>query len=84
MCAAVLRCSRSYHETFPYFNLAILHFLKNCLFAFQEILAASGSLFEVSLLKAGICCTALHRGAALSAMSYMNCKPSTRVYFSIF
>ncbi|KAG6435104.1 hypothetical protein SASPL_106755 [Salvia splendens] len=39
----------------------------------KEILAASGSLFEVSLPKAGISCTALHRGAALSAMSYMNC-----------
>ncbi|KAL8557412.1 hypothetical protein ACS0TY_004731 [Phlomoides rotata] len=39
----------------------------------KEVLAASGSLFEVSLQKAGICCTALHRGAALSAMSYMNC-----------
>ncbi|KAI3457764.1 hypothetical protein Pfo_014427 [Paulownia fortunei] len=39
----------------------------------KEVLAASGSLFEVSLQKAGICCTALHRGAALSAMSYMTC-----------
>ncbi|KAL6509129.1 hypothetical protein OROGR_022439 [Orobanche gracilis] len=37
----------------------------------KEVLAASGSLFELSLQKAGICCTALHRGAALSAMSYM-------------
>ncbi|KAK6155333.1 hypothetical protein DH2020_009581 [Rehmannia glutinosa] len=39
----------------------------------KEVLAASGSLFEASLQKAGICCTALHRGAALSAMSYMTC-----------
>ncbi|KAG8385034.1 hypothetical protein BUALT_Bualt04G0180900 [Buddleja alternifolia] len=39
----------------------------------KEVLAASGSLFELSLQKAGICCTALHRGAALSAMSYMTC-----------
>ncbi|KAL9162788.1 hypothetical protein ABFS82_06G000700 [Erythranthe guttata] len=39
----------------------------------KEVLAASGSLFQVSLQKAGICCTALHRGAALSAMSYMIC-----------
>ncbi|KAL0450852.1 UNVERIFIED_CONTAM: hypothetical protein Slati_1641600 [Sesamum latifolium] len=39
----------------------------------KEVLAASGSLFEVSLQKAGICSTALHRGAALSAMSYVTC-----------
>ncbi|XP_075515265.1 transportin MOS14 isoform X1 [Primulina tabacum] len=39
----------------------------------KEVLAASGSLFEVSLQKAGICCTAVHRGAALSAMSYISC-----------
>ncbi|GFQ01128.1 importin-13 [Phtheirospermum japonicum] len=39
----------------------------------KEVLAASGSLFELSLQKAGISCTALHRGAALSAMSYMTC-----------
>ncbi|XP_051140247.1 transportin MOS14 isoform X2 [Andrographis paniculata] len=39
----------------------------------KEVLAASGPLLEVSLQKAGICCTALHRGAALSAMSYMIC-----------
>ncbi|KAH6811312.1 ARM repeat superfamily protein [Perilla frutescens var. frutescens] len=45
-------------------------YVRNCP---KEILAASGSLFEVSLPKAGICCTALHRGAALSAMSYMIC-----------
>lgn len=41
---------------------------------FQEVLAASGSLLEVSLQKAAICCTAMHRGAALAAMSYMSCK----------
>ncbi|XP_073296001.1 uncharacterized protein [Primulina huaijiensis] len=39
----------------------------------KEVIAASGSLFEVSLQKAGICCTAVHRGAALSAMSYISC-----------
>ncbi|GER46835.1 transportin-3 [Striga asiatica] len=39
----------------------------------KEVLAASGSPFELSLQKAGICCTALHRGAALSALSYMTC-----------
>ncbi|PIN24232.1 Nuclear transport regulator [Handroanthus impetiginosus] len=39
----------------------------------KEVLAASGSLFEVTLQKAGISCTALHRGAALSAMSFMTC-----------
>lgn len=41
---------------------------------FQEILAASGSLLEVSFQKAAICCTAMHRGAALAAMSYLSCK----------
>ncbi|XP_073128464.1 transportin MOS14 isoform X2 [Henckelia pumila] len=39
----------------------------------KEVLIASGSLFEMSLQKAGICCTAVHRGAALSAMSYISC-----------
>ncbi|TYK28324.1 transportin-3 isoform X2 [Cucumis melo var. makuwa] len=40
----------------------------------KEILAASGSLLEVSFQKAAICCTAMHRGAALAAMSYLSCK----------
>lgn len=40
----------------------------------QEVLAASGSLLEVSFQKAAICCTAMHRGAALGAMSYLSCK----------
>ncbi|KAG5534611.1 hypothetical protein RHGRI_022662 [Rhododendron griersonianum] len=39
----------------------------------KEVLAASGTLLEVSLQKAAICCTAMHRGAALAAMSYMSC-----------
>ncbi|XP_027188438.1 transportin MOS14 isoform X3 [Cicer arietinum] len=36
-------------------------------------LSASGSLLEVSIQKAAICCTAMHRGAALAAMSYLSC-----------
>ncbi|KZV42041.1 importin-13 [Dorcoceras hygrometricum] len=47
----------------------------------KEVLAASGSLFEVSLQKAGICCTAVHRGAALSAMSYISCFLEVGVVF---
>ncbi|XP_057489374.1 transportin MOS14 isoform X2 [Actinidia eriantha] len=39
----------------------------------KEVLAASGSLLEVSFQKAAICCTAMHRGAALAAMSFMSC-----------
>ncbi|MQL88164.1 hypothetical protein Taro_020719 [Colocasia esculenta] len=39
----------------------------------KEVVAASASLLEVSFQKAAICCTAMHRGAALSAMSYMSC-----------
>uniref|UniRef100_A0A803MML9 Exportin-1/Importin-beta-like domain-containing protein n=1 Tax=Chenopodium quinoa TaxID=63459 RepID=A0A803MML9_CHEQI len=39
----------------------------------KKVLAASGSLLEASLQKAAICCTAMHRGAALAAMSYMSC-----------
>ncbi|ERN06419.1 transportin MOS14 isoform X1 [Amborella trichopoda] len=39
----------------------------------KEVVAASGSLLEVSFQKAAICCTAMHRGAALAAMSYMSC-----------
>ncbi|CDP16761.1 unnamed protein product [Coffea canephora] len=39
----------------------------------KEVIAASGSIFEISLQKAAICCTAMHRGAALAAMSYMSC-----------
>ncbi|CAA6659698.1 unnamed protein product [Spirodela intermedia] len=38
----------------------------------KEVVAASASLLELSLQKAAICCTAMHRGAALSAMSYMS------------
>ncbi|KAG6660061.1 transportin MOS14 [Carya illinoinensis] len=39
----------------------------------KEVLAASGSLLEVSFQKVAICCTAMHRGAALAAMSYLSC-----------
>lgn len=39
----------------------------------KKVLAASGSLLEASLQKAAICCTAMHRGAALAAMAYMSC-----------
>lgn len=39
----------------------------------KEVLAASGSLLDVSFQKAAICCTAMHRGAALGAMSYLSC-----------
>ncbi|XP_068665296.1 transportin MOS14 isoform X2 [Aristolochia californica] len=38
----------------------------------KEVVAASGSLLEASFQKAAICCTAMHRGAALAAMSYMS------------
>ncbi|KAL4567970.1 hypothetical protein LXL04_023567 [Taraxacum kok-saghyz] len=39
----------------------------------KEVVASCGPLVEVSLQKAAICCTAMHRGAALAAMSYMSC-----------
>ncbi|KAJ7976335.1 Transportin like [Quillaja saponaria] len=39
----------------------------------KEVLTVSGSLLEVSVQKAAICCTAMHRGAALAAMSYLSC-----------
>ncbi|KAK6267034.1 hypothetical protein QUC31_017871 [Theobroma cacao] len=39
----------------------------------KEVLAASGPLLEISFQKAAICCTAMHRGAALAAMSYLSC-----------
>jgi hypothetical protein len=42
----------------------------------QDTLSACGSLLEVSIQKAAICCTAMHRGAALAAMSYLSCKKS--------
>ncbi|PPD88644.1 hypothetical protein GOBAR_DD14429 [Gossypium barbadense] len=38
----------------------------------KEVLAASGALLEISFQKAAICCTAMHRGAALAAMSYLS------------
>jgi len=42
----------------------------------QDALSACGSLLEISIQKAAICCTAMHRGAALAAMSYLSCKKS--------
>ncbi|KAI7754126.1 hypothetical protein M8C21_014870, partial [Ambrosia artemisiifolia] len=39
----------------------------------KEVVASSGPLLEISFQKAAICCTAMHRGAALAAMSYMSC-----------
>ncbi|KAF3776916.1 Transportin-3 [Nymphaea thermarum] len=39
----------------------------------KEVMAMCSSLLETSIQKAAICCTAMHRGAALSAMSYMSC-----------
>ncbi|XP_068472240.1 transportin MOS14 isoform X2 [Phaseolus vulgaris] len=39
----------------------------------QDALSACASLLEVSIQKAAICCTAMHRGAALAAMSYLSC-----------
>ncbi|XP_039031057.1 uncharacterized protein LOC120165650 isoform X2 [Hibiscus syriacus] len=39
----------------------------------KEALAASGAFLEISFQKAAICCTAMHRGAALAAMSYLSC-----------
>lgn len=41
---------------------------------FQGIVSLSGSLLEVSFQKAAICCTAMHRGAAMAALSYMSCE----------
>ncbi|BFI28436.1 transportin-3 [Marchantia polymorpha subsp. ruderalis] len=39
----------------------------------REVVAASDELLEASFDKAAICCTAMHRGAAIAAMSYMSC-----------
>lgn len=38
----------------------------------QEVVAAADSVLELSFNRASICCTAMHRGAALAAMSYMS------------
>ncbi|XP_043724641.1 importin-13 isoform X3 [Telopea speciosissima] len=54
-------------ETYTNFASA---FVRGCP---KEVLAISGSLLEISFQKAAICCTAMHRGAALAAMSYMSC-----------
>ncbi|VAI05522.1 unnamed protein product [Triticum turgidum subsp. durum] len=39
----------------------------------KEAIVASRSLLELSFQKAAICSTAMHRGAALAAISYMSC-----------
>ncbi|KAJ3671776.1 hypothetical protein LUZ60_007855 [Juncus effusus] len=39
----------------------------------KEVIGASGSLVEFSLQKAAICCTTMHSGSGLSAMSYISC-----------
>ncbi|XXG77017.1 hypothetical protein AAC387_Pa08g1255 [Persea americana] len=39
----------------------------------KKVVVVSGSLLEASFQKAAICCTAIHRGAALAAMSFMSC-----------
>lgn len=38
----------------------------------KDVIVAAGSLIETSFKKATIWCTAMHRGAALAAMSYMS------------
>jgi hypothetical protein len=53
--------------------LCILMFFVECINN-QEALVASSSLLELSLQKAAVCSTAMHRGAALAAMSYMSCE----------
>ncbi|XP_025658533.1 uncharacterized protein [Arachis hypogaea] len=45
-------------------------FIRSCN---KDALSSCGSLLEVSIQKAAICCTAMHRGAALAAMSYLSC-----------
>lgn len=50
----------------------------------QDALSACGSLLEVSIQKAAICCTAMHRGAALAAMSYLSCKTSLYWFLLFF
>ncbi|KAL3697054.1 hypothetical protein R1sor_011130 [Riccia sorocarpa] len=39
----------------------------------RDVVAAAEELLETSFDKAAICCTAMHRGAAIAAMSYMSC-----------
>ncbi|CAM0873715.1 unnamed protein product [Alopecurus aequalis] len=39
----------------------------------KEAIVASASLLEPSFQKAAICSTAMHRGAAIAAMSYLSC-----------
>ncbi|XP_062197197.1 transportin MOS14 isoform X2 [Phragmites australis] len=54
-------------EAYTYFTSV---FIRCCP---KEAIIASGSLLELSFQKAAICSTAMHRGAALAAMSYMSC-----------
>ena len=41
---------------------------------YQDVIIAAGPLIEISFKKSTIWCTAMHRGAALAAMSYMSRK----------
>ncbi|EFJ12365.1 hypothetical protein SELMODRAFT_446653 [Selaginella moellendorffii] len=45
-------------------------FLRNC---HKGVLATAESHVEAALNRATICCTVMHRGAALAAMSYISC-----------
>ena len=61
----------------PHFaSLGIQNFelLINLEMYYQDVVIAAGPLIEASFQKATIWCTAMHRGAALAAMSYMCCK----------
>ncbi|KAG0588025.1 hypothetical protein KC19_2G209500 [Ceratodon purpureus] len=51
-----------------YFGL-LSTFVRSCP---HEVVAAADTLLEISFNRASICCTAMHRGAALAAMSYMS------------
>lgn len=46
----------------------------------QEVLGTCGTLIEISFQKAAICCTAMHRGAALAALSYLSGKCAVVYY----
>lgn len=70
----LIRITHLCYLTAQYVTISLSYFLN------QEVVAASGSLLELSFQKAAICCTAMHRGAALAAMSYMSCKGNTSLY----
>ncbi|KAH9622089.1 hypothetical protein KSS87_005277 [Heliosperma pusillum] len=70
-------------EAFVGFTSSFVRVSPKANFLSFTVLAASGSLLESSLQKAAICCTAMHRGAALAAMSYMSCLLEAAL-FSLF